>query len=98
MFSTAKFEDIAEIVVGMKTERFIKLKESIELKEHCDISEKICLSIVFTNSIKTIDLVAPNHIVREKWKRCLTNLIKMNKHKHFEQNFHRSVSAGFGTI
>ena len=78
IYFIAKIEDVEEIKVGMQTANFIELKQMVDDGKVKPINESLCLSIIIKNNIKTIDLIAPNEIIQQKWHRILQELVEVS--------------------
>lgn len=95
-FVSAKIEDVEEIKSGMQTANFIELKRMIDAGKMDPLEEHLCLSIVFKNNIRTIDLIAPNETVQRKWQRTLQTLIETSsQYREIKQDFDQFLLQRF---
>lgn len=80
----------------MQTANFIELKRMIEAGKMGPLEEHLCLSIVFKNHIRTIDLIAPNETVQRKWQRTLKTLIETSsQYREIKQDFDQFLLQRF---
>lgn len=79
----------------MQTLNFIELKKLISQDRHEPIEEELCLSIVFKDHIKTIDLIAPSKVVGDRWYASLCKLIEENQYRNIRHNFEEFLVEQF---
>lgn len=93
--------DAVEVRSGWNTDRFNAIETKVRRRrlnaEHDDVAnvypgflEEQCFSIVFENKSKTIDLIAPDKVVRNTWLKAIrhvTSACKSNEKSNEYDNW-----------
>jgi len=86
-------KDISDVRKGWKTDTFNKLATKVQksVAKHPQkrplVEEMSCFSIIYGHPQKTLDLVAPNEDLRDKWYQGLVQIVAQNKSVEYKHNY-----------